>query len=98
MFADARIALSTIENDDSARIAYYDDKLKNEILWNKEITAQLADAIKNRDIRPYLQPIADNNGKIVVPSYLCEPVPVDKDNYKEVIIGGGYYTEEQLAE
>ena len=65
MFADARIALSTIENDDSARIAYYDDKLKNEILWNKEITAQLADAIKNRDIRPYLQPIADNNGKIV---------------------------------
>ena len=39
-----------------------------------------------------------NNGKIVVPSYLCEPVPVDKDNYKEVIIGGRYYTEEQLAE
>ena len=39
-----------------------------------------------------------NNGKIVVPSYLCEPVAVDKDNYKEVIIGGGYYTEEQLAE
>ena len=39
-----------------------------------------------------------NNGKIVVPSYLCEPVPVDKDNYEEVIIGGGYYTKEQLAE
>ena len=39
-----------------------------------------------------------DNGKIVVPSYLCEPVAVDKDNYKEVIIGGGYYTEEQLAE
>ncbi len=38
-----------------------------------------------------------DNGKIVVPSYLCEPVAVDKDNYKEVIIGGGYYTEEQLA-
>ena len=39
-----------------------------------------------------------NNGKITVPSYLCEPVPVDKDNYEEVIIGGGYYTKEQLAE
>ena len=39
-----------------------------------------------------------NNGKIVVPSYLCEPVPVDKSNYEEVIIGGGYYTKEQLAE
>ena len=39
-----------------------------------------------------------NNGKIVVPSYLCEPVPVDKSNYEEVIIGGGYYTKEQLEE
>ena len=39
-----------------------------------------------------------NNGVIVVPSYLCTPVAVDKDNYKEVIIDGGYYTEEQLAE
>ena len=39
-----------------------------------------------------------NNNKIVVPSYLCTPVAVDKDNYKEIIIDGGYYTEEQLAE
>ena len=65
MFANARIALTTIENDDSVHIAYYDDKLRNEILWNQEITAQLADAIKNRDLRPYLQPIADNDGNIV---------------------------------
>ena len=39
-----------------------------------------------------------NNGKITVPSYLCTPVAVDKDNYKEIIVDGGYYTEEQLAE
>ena len=39
-----------------------------------------------------------NNGKIVVPSYLCTPVAVDKSNYKEIIVDGGYYTEEQLAE
>lgn len=38
-----------------------------------------------------------NNGKIVVPSYLCTPVAVDKDNYKRIIIDGGYYTEEQLS-
>ena len=38
-----------------------------------------------------------NNGKIVVPSYLCTPVAVDKDNYKELLIDGGYYTEDQLA-
>lgn len=39
-----------------------------------------------------------NNGKIVVPSYLCTPVAVDKDNYEEIIVKGGYYTAEQLAE
>lgn len=38
-----------------------------------------------------------NNGKIVVPSYLCTPVAVDKDNYKKIIIDGGYYTEDQLS-
>ncbi len=39
-----------------------------------------------------------DNGKLVVPSYLCTPVAVDKDNYQEIIVDGGYYTEEQLAE
>ena len=39
-----------------------------------------------------------NNNVIVVPSYLCTPVAVDKSNYKEIIVEGGYYTEEQLAE
>ena len=65
MFVNARIALTTIENDDSVHLAYYDDKLKKEILWNQEITTQLFDAIRNRDIRPYLQPIADSDGNIV---------------------------------
>ena len=38
-----------------------------------------------------------DNGKIVVPSYLCEPEAVDVDNYKELIVDGGYYTEDQLS-
>lgn len=37
-----------------------------------------------------------DNGKLVVPSYLCEPQAVDKDNYKELLIDGKYYTEDQL--
>ncbi|GAE26755.1 L-arabinose-binding periplasmic protein precursor AraF [Halalkalibacter wakoensis JCM 9140] len=37
-----------------------------------------------------------DNGVIVVPSYLLEPVYVDVDNYEEVILGSGYYTEDQL--
>lgn len=37
-----------------------------------------------------------DNGKKVVPSYLLEPVLVDKDNYKEVLIDSGYYKEDEI--
>lgn len=36
-----------------------------------------------------------NNVK-TVPAYLCTPVAVTRDNYKEILIETGYYTEEQL--
>ena len=37
-----------------------------------------------------------DNGVLVVPSYLCEPVFADANNYKELLIDSGYYTEDQL--
>ena len=37
-----------------------------------------------------------DNGVKVVPSYLCEPVFADANNYKELLIDSGYYTEDQL--
>ena len=37
-----------------------------------------------------------DNGTIVVPSYLCEPVFADADNYKELLVDSGYYTEADL--
>lgn len=37
-----------------------------------------------------------DNGSINVPTYLCTTVVVDKENYKEILIDGGYYTESQL--
>ncbi len=39
-----------------------------------------------------------NNNKLTVPSYLCEPVAVDKTNYEKEIVEGGYYTLDQLKE
>ena len=39
-----------------------------------------------------------DNPVIVGPSYLCTPVAVDAANYEELLVGGGYYTAEQLAE
>lgn len=37
-----------------------------------------------------------DNGVKVVPSYLLEPISVDIDNYKEVLVDSGYYTEDDL--
>jgi putative multiple sugar transport system substrate-binding protein len=37
-----------------------------------------------------------NNGVKTVPSYLLKPVSVDKENYKQVLVDGGYYTDAQL--
>ena len=37
-----------------------------------------------------------DNGKIVVPSYLCEPVFADVNNYAELLVESGYYTADQL--
>ncbi len=37
-----------------------------------------------------------DNGMGIVPSFLCEPVFADANNYKELLIDSGYYTEDQL--
>ena len=37
-----------------------------------------------------------NNGVKIVPSYLLEPVSVDKTNWEEILIGSGYYTKDQI--
>ena len=37
-----------------------------------------------------------NNGTGVIPSFLCNPVVGTKDNYKELLIDSGYYTEKEI--
>jgi putative multiple sugar transport system substrate-binding protein len=37
-----------------------------------------------------------NNGVKVVPSYLLKPVSVDSSNWKEILVGSGYYKESQV--
>lgn len=45
-------------------------------------------------------PVNDNetydNGTGVIPTYLCEPVFADINNYEELLIDSGYYTADQL--
>ncbi|MFG6196774.1 multiple monosaccharide ABC transporter substrate-binding protein [Nonomuraea sp. JJY05] len=61
-----------------------------------EQTVKMADSVLKGQ-KPEVNNEKDyDNGNKVVPSYLLDPVIVDKSNYKEVIIGGNYYTEDQL--
>ncbi|WP_345569764.1 multiple monosaccharide ABC transporter substrate-binding protein [Nonomuraea rosea] len=61
-----------------------------------EQTVKMADAVLKGG-KPEVNNTKDyDNGNKVVPSFLLDPVIVDKDNYKEVIVGGNYYTEDQL--
>ena len=60
------------------------------------VTVKMADAVLKGD-KPEVNNTKDyDNGVKVVPSYLLEPVIVNKDNYKEHLIDTGYYTDDQL--
>jgi putative multiple sugar transport system substrate-binding protein len=58
--------------------------------------AEMAEAVLKGEEPEVNDTTTYDNGVKVVPSYLLEPVSVDKTNYKEVLIDSGYYTEDQL--
>jgi len=61
-----------------------------------KVAGNMVDAVLNgkkpetNDTKTY------DNGSKVVPAYLLKPVSVDKTNYKQVLVDGGYYTEADL--
>jgi putative multiple sugar transport system substrate-binding protein len=60
------------------------------------ITVKMADTLLKGG-KPEVNNTKDyDNGVKVVPSYLLQPVPVDKANYKKELIDTGYYTADQL--
>ena len=59
-------------------------------------TVEMVDAIMKGKEAPVNDTSTYNNGVITVPSYLCEPVFADVNNYKKLLIESGYYTEDQL--
>lgn len=65
MFDRAKVALNTVKGEFSHHVAIYDDKMRDQVLWDQKISAQLEKAIKERQLQPYLQPIVDNSGKII---------------------------------
>lgn len=59
-------------------------------------TVEMVDAIMRGNEVPINDTETYDNGKGVVPSYICEPVFVDVNNYQKVLIDSGYYTESDL--
>lgn len=57
---------------------------------------KMVDAVMQGKEAPVNDTETYDNGALVVPSYLCEPVFADKDNYKELLVDSGYYKESDL--
>jgi putative multiple sugar transport system substrate-binding protein len=61
-----------------------------------DVTVKMADAVL-KGSKPEVNNTTDyNNGNKVVPSYLLQPVVVDKNNYQKVLVDSGYYSADQL--
>jgi len=60
------------------------------------VTVKMASAMLSGGSVPVNDTKQYNNGVKVVPAYLLQPVSVDKSNYHDVLVGGGYYTDAQL--
>ncbi|MCX8998265.1 sugar ABC transporter substrate-binding protein [Rhizobiaceae bacterium BDR2-2] len=60
------------------------------------VTVKMVDAVLQGSEPEINDTETYDNGVKVVPSYLLEPVSVDKSNYEEILVGSGYYKPEQL--
>lgn len=59
-------------------------------------TVAMVNAIVDKKDVPVNDTETYDNGIKVVPTFLCEPVFGDINNYQELLIDSGYYTEDQL--
>ncbi|GLY47097.1 multiple monosaccharide ABC transporter substrate-binding protein [Lentzea sp. NBRC 102530] len=61
-----------------------------------DVASKMADSLL-KGSKPEVNNTTDyNNGVKVVPSFLLQPVPVDKANYQKELVDSGYYTADQL--
>lgn len=65
MFDRARIAAASLENDYSTHFAWYNDDMRKKMLWEQELSNELADALESGQVVPYLQPMVDTEQRIV---------------------------------
>ncbi len=60
----AAMAILKIKGEVTNNIAYYDDTIRTEFLWEQKIIGTLDAALDNHDIVPYIQAQVDNEGNV----------------------------------
>ena len=63
LYDKTQLAINKICNDYQKHLAWYDSDLMDELLRERQITADFEDALKNGQVCMYLQPYFDKDGK-----------------------------------
>lgn len=61
----ARVAISTIKGEFHKRVAYYDNRLRDNILYRQELISELEGALEQGQFAMYLQPQMNAEGKML---------------------------------
>ena len=77
-------------------VGYGSGDLKMPIVTGQDAEVQSVKAMMKGEEPQVNDTETYNNGVKVVPSYLLEPVAVTEKNLTEVLVGSGYYTEDQI--
>lgn len=65
MFDRAHMAQETIKDDFKRCLAFYDDAMRERVLWEQYITSELPGALERREVCVYLQAMVDITGVVV---------------------------------
>ena len=65
MYDRAMLAVESIKDDYHFHIAWYNETMREKVVWNRLISGELSAALEDNLIRPWLQPIVDREGKTV---------------------------------
>ncbi|MBO7677227.1 MAG: EAL domain-containing protein, partial [Erysipelotrichaceae bacterium] len=64
MCGRANTALSTIRDDLTQTVAYFDEDMLQKALFEQEVISGFSDALEEKQFQMYLQPLCDKDGKI----------------------------------
>ncbi|MBO4386793.1 MAG: EAL domain-containing protein [Treponema sp.] len=65
MIDRALMAISKIKNNYNQIFSFYEDTLRADKIWEQKVTGMLSNAIKEKQIVPYLQPQINSKGEVV---------------------------------